>query len=87
MTQQNPKVTLLDGREVDSWSPEWRAECLKRNEHVQMIFGMLGSENRHIREKYYESIRRNEGPEFEKRVRQAVEKIWKMDKARMKESK
>lgn len=28
-------VTLLDGRSVSSWGPEWQAECLDR--HLQVV--------------------------------------------------
>ena len=32
-----PNVTLIDGREVDSASPEWREECLQRHRHVDTL--------------------------------------------------
>lgn len=78
------KVILLDGTVTDTWSNEWREECLKRNEHVQAVFGMLGRSNRDRRERYYESIRRHEGAESESRVRAAVERLWKADQKRIK---
>ena len=84
---EHPAVTLLDGTVTDTWSPEWRAECLARDKHVQAVLGMLGKANRARRDAFYASIGRLEGAEQEKRVREAVGRAWKAEKARMEAAK
>lgn len=85
MKAGNPtKVVLLNGSMTDTWSKEWAAECLKRNDHVQAVLGMLGRVNREHREAYYASVGRHEGAEAEKRVRDEVARVWKAEAERMK---
>lgn len=78
-----PRVVLLDGTVTDTWSEGWKLECLKRNEHVQRVLGMLGKQNRDRREGYYLSVGSMEGAEAEKRLREAVARVWKAEKDRM----
>ena len=37
LSADRPVVTLLDGRSVSSWGPEWQAECLARHHQVVRI--------------------------------------------------
>lgn len=79
------KVVLIDGTITDTWSNEWREECMKRRVHVQNVLRMLGRENRERRERYYTETGRHEGPEAEKRLRAEVARLWKAESERMKE--
>jgi len=79
------KVVLLNGTITDTWSNEWRDECLARKPYVDAILGMLGRRNRARRDAYYEWIGRTQGAEQEKRVREAVARVWKLEGDRMKE--
>ena len=40
------KVTLADGREVDSWSAEWREECARLEQEAQRIAQLPSFEQR-----------------------------------------
>ncbi len=75
------KVVLLDGTVTDTWSEGWRLECMRRNDHVQHVLGLLGASNRGRREAYYAQVCKFEGAEAEKRVRAAVENLWKAERA------
>jgi len=77
------KVVLLDGTVTDTWSNEWREECLHRKPLIDQVLRMLGRGNRQRREAFYTSIGITEGPEQEKRVREAVAAVWKAEKERM----
>ena len=57
-------VTLHTGEAVDSDSPEWRAECLARHQHVQAVLAMRGASNRGRRAAYVESLEATNGVEF-----------------------
>lgn len=81
-----PKVTLLNGQQVDTWSNEWREECLSRKPLVDHVLGLLGKHNRARRDAYYAWIGRAYGPEQEKRVREAVSRVWRLEGERMKET-
>ncbi len=78
-----PRVVLLDGTVTDTWSEGWKLECMARNEHVKRVMGMLGKANRRRREAYYVSVGQLEGAEAEKRLREAVARVWKAEKDRM----
>lgn len=69
-------VILIDGREVDSASPEWRAECLRRSEHVQALLAMRGPDGRGKRNAYVEQVAFLEGAEAAKRLRERVKAEW-----------
>lgn len=86
MKTGNPtKVVLLDGRQVDTWSNDWRAECLARKPLVDHVLGLLGKSNRAARDAYYASIGKAHGPEQENRVREAVSRVWRLEGERIKE--
>lgn len=77
MISGNPtKVVLIDGRITDSWSNEWREECLTRNNHVQAILRMLGKQYRGARESYCANVGVQEGVEAERRLRMRVKSLW-----------
>ena len=60
-------VTLIDGREVDSSSEEWRLECLARDRHVANMRRIA----RELRQDYLSNVCRREGDEAERRLRDA----------------
>lgn len=60
-------VKLLDGRLVDSDSPEWRAECLEIHGSAVAIRRMPRESQAHA----YETLARNKGQEYADRVRRA----------------
>jgi len=80
------KVVLLNGTVTDTWSNEWREECMARKPLVDHVLSLVGKQNRVKRDAYYESIGRTYGPEQEKRVREAVSRVWKLEGERMKET-
>ena len=46
LSADRPVVTLLDGRSVSSWGPEWQAECLARHQQVVRIMRLDDREDR-----------------------------------------
>lgn len=60
-------VKLLDGRLVDSASPEWAAECLEINGSAMAIRRM----SREMQSHAYETLERDKGTEYAERVRRA----------------
>lgn len=80
------KVVLLNGTITDTWSNEWREECLIRKPLVDRVLSLLGRSNRGRRDAYYEWIGKTYGPEQEKRVREAVSRVWKLEGDRIKET-
>jgi len=87
MKTGNPtKVVLLSGVTTDTWSNEWREECLARKPHVDAILGMLGKSNRARRDAYYAWIGKTQGALQEERVREAVARVWKLEGERMKDT-
>ena len=46
LSADRPVVTLLDGRSVSSWGPEWQAECLARHHRVVRIMRLDDREAR-----------------------------------------
>ena len=46
LSADRPVVTLLDGRSVSSWGPEWQAECLARHHQVVRIMRLDDREAR-----------------------------------------
>lgn len=60
-------VKLLDGRLVDSASPEWQAECLEINGSAMAIRRMSHEMQVHA----YETLARDKGPDYADRVRRA----------------
>jgi len=86
MKSGNPtKVVLLNGQVTDTWSKEWQAECLERKPLVDRILSLLGKTNRTRRDSYYRWIGETYGPEQEKRVREAVSRVWKLEGDRIKD--
>ena len=71
-------VTLIDGRQVDSASPEWRAECLQRQRHVDTLKRLL---LRQDRADYLEAVERTEGAEAARRLRESFHLAWEKSKA------
>ena len=64
-------VTLNDGREVTSDSPEWRDECLQRERHVATLLRMVG---RQERVDYVRRLRDSEGFTAAERVKARLQK-------------
>ena len=46
LSADRPVVTLLDGRSVSSWGPEWQAECFARHQQVVRIMRLDDREAR-----------------------------------------
>lgn len=87
MITGNPtKVVLLDGTVTDTWSNGWREECLARKPLVDHVLGLLGKHNRPARDAYYQWIGAVYGAEQERRVREAVSRVWKLEGERIKET-
>lgn len=61
-------VTLHDGRQVDSWSEAWRAECEAR--HV------LAMPNIHARRVYLADVAKKRGEVAGKALGDLVRKVW-----------
>lgn len=80
------KVVLLNGVITDTWSNAWREECLARKPLVDKVLSMLGKNNRVARDAYYQWIGSMYGAEQEKRVREAVSRVWKLEGDRIKET-
>lgn len=70
-------VTLACGREVDSSSQEWMAECLARHQHVQTLLRMRGTHLRHARQQYLRTVEATEGEESRRRLEAALLQAWK----------
>lgn len=81
----HPKVTLLNGRQVDTWSQEWKEECMARKPLVDRVLSLLGKHNRLKRDAYYKWVGDTYGEQQEKRVREAVSRVWKLEGDRIKE--
>lgn len=56
LSADRPVVTLLDGRSVSSWGPEWRAECLARHQQVVRIMRL---DDREARRDFIANIERS----------------------------
>ena len=70
-------VTLIDGREVDSASPEWRAETLARQQaddarHIANLMRLMLTQRRD----YLENLLERHGPVTAQRVRDAFSAAW-----------
>lgn len=50
-----PVVALYCGREVSSWSPEWRAECLERHQECLRLESMVDKLSRLARLDAYQA--------------------------------
>jgi hypothetical protein len=70
------KVVLIDGTVTDTWSNEWREECMARDKHVQAVCRMLGKQYRGRRDAYCTSVGIMEGAEAEKRLRARIKEVW-----------
>ena len=70
-------VTLVDGRQVDSASDDWRFECAKRARQVSDM-RLLAVEHRRD---YLAKVDRVDGEEAGKRLRAAFTAWWKAERA------
>lgn len=61
-------VTLINGREVLTDSPDWAAECLERRKHVQNLLAMSAGN----RERYLASLAQAQGTVAAQRVRERL---------------
>lgn len=61
-------VTLIDGRQVDSWSEEWRAECEAR--HV------LSLPSKERRRDYIAGCTHKRGEKAGQALADLVRKVW-----------
>ncbi|WP_062196487.1 DUF7696 family protein [Caldimonas taiwanensis] len=71
-------VILIDGREVDSASPEWREECLQRHRHVDTLLRLC---TRQERAQYLEAVRQAEGEEAARRLKLKFLAEWEKSRA------
>lgn len=71
-------VTLVDGRQVDSASDDWRFECSKRARQVADM-RLLAVEHRRD---YLAKVDRVDGEEAGKRLRAAFTAWWKAERGR-----
>jgi hypothetical protein len=67
-------VTLADGTVACSWSPEWRAECARRVEHVHSMLNVFRGVE--VRRAHLERVERQEGALFRRRLEEAVRAEW-----------
>lgn len=65
-------VILLDGREVDSASEEWRAECSQRHEEAQRVAAMPNNEARRA---HIATVRKNRGDLAADRLRKIAHQL------------
>lgn len=70
-------VTLIDGREVDNSSEEWRLECLARDRHVANMRRIP----RELRQDYLDNVKRKEGDEAGRRLRDEFKRDWERRRA------
>ncbi|CAB4199645.1 hypothetical protein UFOVP1356_1 [uncultured Caudovirales phage] len=61
-------VTLHDGRQVDSWSEAWRAECEARH--------ILAMPNIHLRRIYLADVTKRRGEVAGKALGDLVRAVW-----------
>lgn len=66
-------VILIDGREVDSSSPQWREECSQRHRHVCTLLRLT---TRQERAQYLETVRQAEGEEAARRLKAKFLAEW-----------
>lgn len=66
-------VTLADGRQVDSGSEEWRAECEARR-----VLGMPTKAHRHA---YLHAVAKRRGQEARDALEAAVLALWRAGRA------
>lgn len=71
-------VILIDGREVDSASSEWREECLQRHRHVDTLLRLC---TRQERAQYLEAVRKAEGEEAARRLKLMFLAQWEKSRA------
>ena len=69
-------VRLIDGRQVDSSGPDWRAECRTRHKHVQALLALRGPGGRHLRQSYLYTVEVAEGEEARQRLQVAFSAAW-----------
>lgn len=67
-------VTLIDGRQVDSYSEDWRAECEAR--HVLSIPNILA------RREYLAAITKRRGEKAGKELADLVRAVWEHNRRR-----
>ena len=67
-------VTLIDGREVDSASEDWRAECEAR--------AVCNMPNKAARHEYVERVRKRRGCQPALKLQEDVRRVWAADKAK-----
>ena len=65
----NP-VTLVDGAESCSWSPEWMAECLARD--------VLKIVSKYERQQWLEAYERRHGAESAAALKSLIMKVWRV---------
>ena len=61
-------VTLIDGREVDSYSEAWRAECEARH--------ILSMPNKFVRRNYLEQVAKRRGEKAGQQLADLVRAVW-----------
>lgn len=71
-TWQAPMVTLLDGREVRSDSPEWRFQC--EGQHILNLPSKLE------RKKLLSLIEEKRGAPARREIEQMILALWKADR-------
>lgn len=63
-----PRVRLIDGREVSSYSEEWRHECEARSVCLMP--------SRQVRNNHIELIASKRGPKEAERLREKCKQMW-----------
>lgn len=66
--QRGLTVTLIDGRQVSSWSEEWRAECEARH--------ILRMPSVHDRRAYLAGVRTRRGDRAGHALEELVRAVW-----------
>ena len=65
-------ATMLDGRTVPTDSPEWRQECLERDNQARAILRLPFSERRETLAR----LQAQHGPEYVGRLKARITAIW-----------
>lgn len=74
-------VTLIDGRQVASDSPEWRDECLRRAVHVFSLLEHARAGRREAWAQRLAQIAIDDGHEARNRVRSEFDRQWARESA------
>ena len=73
-----PRVTLVCGREVCSWCPDWRAETAAREAEAHCVLRMV---DRPTRLRHLETLAARHGAEYRARLEATILDLWNRRRA------